>query len=280
MRKHSFVDKHPVLAPILIGFGMLLLINIIVSIPVAVLQFYTGKDTPFLSMLFTILAAVIVLLIYKKHFALEYSGVIRKEGLKEGLLMCLPFIVYWFLTSIPAIIEGSFAVKPLTMTIISSSVMAGVTEEVAFRHGMITTMQRNRNQADKIISTLLISSLVFGLIHLLNIVSGADILHTFYQVLSASCLGIIMGAIFISCGNLLPVMIVHAAHDIFAIATSPATTESGIVTGSIGPGQLLDLACCLALAALGLFCYLAKNRRETIVSLWNKIWNKEAQDEE
>ncbi len=96
---------------------------------------------------------------------------------------------------------------------------------MAFRHGMISTMLRNRNQKDLILKCCLISSVVFGLIHLANVVQGADPIATLLQAVTATCLGIFFAAIYVNCGNLLPCMIVHALHDIYAISIDATVSE-------------------------------------------------------
>ena len=272
MRKHNFVDKHPVGASVLIGIGMFLLIQTIGAIPSSVFSVITGNEAPLLNMLSMILATAIVMLIYRKRFAPEYKGVVRTEGLTKGLLMGLPIPVYWIIASIPTLFDGTFVVKPLTMQIISSAVVAGVTEEVAFRHGMITTMLRNRNQKQNLVKVILISSTSFGLIHMFNIAIGADPIRTILQSVGAIGFGVFFGAIFVSTGNILPTMILHAVHDVFAIATSTDVSDIGIVTGSVGLSQIIDLACMIALGVFALIRYMPDDKKDEIVALWNRIW--------
>ena len=272
MRKHNFVDKHPVGASVLIGIGMFLLIQTIGAIPSSVFSVITGNEAPLLNMLSMILATAIVMLIYRKRFAPEYKGVVRTEGLTKGLLMGLPIPVYWIIASIPTLFDGTFVVKPLTMQIISSAVVAGVTEEVAFRHGMITTMLRNRNQKQNLVKAILISSTSFGLIHMFNIAIGADPIRTILQSVGAIGFGVFFGAIFVSTGNILPTMILHAVHDVFAIATSTDVSDIGIVTGSVGLSQIIDLACMIALGVFALIRYMPDDKKDEIVALWNRIW--------
>ena len=275
MRKHNFVDKHPVGASVLIGIGMFLLIQTIGAIPSSVFSVITGNEAPLLNMLSMILATAIVMLIYRKRFAPEYKGVVRTEGLTKGLLMGLPIPVYWIIASIPTLFDGTFVVKPLTMQIISSAVVAGVTEEVAFRHGMITTMLRNRNQKQNLVKAILISSTSFGLIHMFNIAIGADPIRTILQSVGAIGFGVFFGAIFVSTGNILPTMILHAVHDVFAIATSTDVSDIGIVTGSVGLSQIIDLACMIALGVFALIRYMPDDKKDEIVALWNRIWVKD-----
>ena len=274
MKKHNFVDKHPIGASLIIGILMLLLIQVIGAIPASVYTVVTTKESPLLNLLCMIAATAIVMLIYKKRFAPEYKGVVRKEGLAKGLFMGLPLLAYWIISSIPSFFDHTFVIKPLTMEIISSAVVAGITEEAAFRHGMITTMLRNRNQKENLVRCILISSVAFGFLHLFNMAIGADPIRTILQTIGATGLGVLFGAIFISTGNILPGMILHAVHDIFAIATSTDVSSTGVISGSVGISQLIDLLCCVALGVYAILRYLPDDRKEETVALWNKIWSK------
>ena len=276
MRKHNFIDKHPVGASVLIGFVIFIAIQTIGAFPPAMYEAVTGNEAPLLEMLSMIAATAIVMLIYKKRFSPEYKGVVRLEGLAEGLLMGLPILAYWIIASIPSVIDGTFVVKPLTAQILSSAVVAGVIEEAAFRHGIITTMLRNRNQKENLIKVLLISGTVFGLIHMLNMAIGADPIRTILQSVGAIGFGVFFGAIFVTTGNILPSMILHAVHDIFAIVTSADVSDAGMITaGGVGLSQIIDFACMIALGVFAVIRYMPNDKKDEIVALWNRIWSKD-----
>ena len=281
-RKHKLVDKHPVAGGILICLLMMFGSQTIASIPtvmemLASGDYMTQPPAGFSTIVLTIIATAIALWFYKRWFRPEFKGVVKGEGLKEGLLFSLPIILYWIITAIGMSIEKTFAFKGISVAIIATSVMAGCIEEISFRHGLMSTILRNENQENNYVKICLISAIVFGVIHLLNAVVGANLVSTLVQVLGAGCLGVFFAALFLRTGNILPSIIVHTVHDIYAISVSSSATESGLVTGGFVMSDLLDLLCCLALAIYAIKFLLPKEKRGEIKNKWDLIWSKNEQ---
>jgi membrane protease YdiL (CAAX protease family) len=89
--------------------------------------------------------------------------------------------------------------------------IAGALEEVAFR-GIILTVFLNRYSEWK---SIIFSSLGFGLMHLLNLTNGADLVVVLGQVAWAFIIGLFYGYIFVRTRSLLPPMIVHYLGNAF-----------------------------------------------------------------
>lgn len=84
-------------------------------------------------------------------------------------------------------------------------------EEVAFR-GIILTAFLNKYSERK---SIILSSLGFGLMHLLNLTNGADLVWVMGQVVWAFILGLFYGYVFVRSRSLLPPMIVHYLGNVF-----------------------------------------------------------------
>jgi membrane protease YdiL (CAAX protease family) len=85
----------------------------------------------------------------------------------------------------------------------------GIWEEVSFR-GVITTLHL-RKYSD--ITSLILVSVLFGLFHLINLLSLQPIIPTIIQVLYATILGILFGYLFIKTRSLIPSIILHYLID-------------------------------------------------------------------
>jgi membrane protease YdiL (CAAX protease family) len=84
-------------------------------------------------------------------------------------------------------------------------------EEVAFR-GIVLTVFLGRYSVRK---SIIFSSLGFGLMHLLNLLNGADLVWVMGQVVWAFIIGLFYGYVFVRTRSLLPPMIVHYLGNVF-----------------------------------------------------------------
>ena len=275
MRKHNFIDKHPILGAILFGFMMMAMREMIAFVLAIIHSLVLGTLSDMFNLIYVIISSAIVFLFYKWWFSKEFEGALSGGNILQGLINCWPFIIYWIITAIVLMIDGIFELKPLSMATIYASVTAGIAEELVFRHGMGSTMMRNLNRKDQIVKICLISSIVFGLFHLLNLAQGADLVSTLIQAVTASSLGVFFCAIYYSSGNLLPGIILHAVHDIYAISVTSTVSENGIVMGGHVLSDIVDVICCLVLAAYAIYRLLGSDKLDKIVSLWDHKWGKD-----
>ena len=272
MRKHKFIDKHPVVGSILMGLLLLFVSSIIMNLCAMIHTQVLGNISELFNILYTVIGALAGFAFYKLWFTPEFKGAFSGGNLKKGFIYCSPFIIYWIITAIAMLIDHKFELKGLPLTTIRVSITAGFIEEMTFRHGIASTMLRNQNRKEWILKASLISSIVFGLSHAFNIFAGANPLSTLLQVVTAGCLGVFFSAIYISCGNILPGIILHAVHDIYAISTTASVSESGVITGGLSFSDIIDLICCIALAIYAIKYYLSLNNQDEIIKIWDQKW--------
>jgi membrane protease YdiL (CAAX protease family) len=84
-------------------------------------------------------------------------------------------------------------------------------EEVVFR-GIVLTVFLSRYSERK---SILFSSIGFGLMHLLNLMMGRDLVWVIGQVIWAFTIGLFYGYVFVRTRSLLPSMIVHYLSNVF-----------------------------------------------------------------
>jgi membrane protease YdiL (CAAX protease family) len=89
--------------------------------------------------------------------------------------------------------------------------ISSIFEEVAFRGVVLTVFLRVYSERKSII----FSSAGFGLVHVLNLVSGRELVWVMGQVIWAFTIGLFYGYVFVRTRSLLPSMIVHYLGNVF-----------------------------------------------------------------
>ena len=215
--------------------------------------------------------AAITLVLYKWWFRPEFEGMLKGD-LPLGFLLGLIELGYVLISYAPNLIDGSFSIKPLTLTILFVSLTAGIKEEVVFRGVIISTLMRQWKDRNLFRQAALVSGIVFGLIHAANIFAGADPLQTLFQVIGSVSVGFIFAAVYLRTGSILPCMFYHALHDIIAIACESNVSENGIMSArAFWWGDVFNLAMAAVMAAAA-FWLLRDAKTEQIREIWNRKW--------
>ncbi|MBQ9270186.1 MAG: CPBP family intramembrane metalloprotease [Oscillospiraceae bacterium] len=129
----------------------------------------------------------------------------------------------------------------------------GLTEELIFR-GMITRMlyaKYGRNPVGVWFSVLL-SGLLFGLMHLSNAYGGViDLKSVLVQVVGACMLGTCLGAIYLRTGSYWTVALLHAFMDFCGLFSSGVFTMDSM-TDTLGSYSAVNLVSVIPYLAIGL----------------------------
>lgn len=78
------------------------------------------------------------------------------------------------------------------------------------------------------VHAVLMSSLIFGFMHLGNLLVGADFGSTLTQVAYATLIGIAFAGVLSYGRSILPLIVIHALVDFFPMLSGPATDNSGV----------------------------------------------------
>lgn len=278
-RQHKLVEKAPVVAALLMCVLWSVLQQIIefaVNYPLSlVISGYDHISGP----IGLIVSIAVMLLVYKWWFRPEFEGMLKGDMPKGFLLGLfeLGFVILSFLFS--ALAGYQIAPKPLSAQIISVSLAAGMSEELVFRGVILSTLMRQWKDQKKYRTAALVSGIIFGLLHAMNIFSGADPLGTLLQVIAAAGIGVIFSAVYLRTGSILPCMFYHTVHDVIAIAGSSGVTDSGIITASgFDREDMINLVLTAVLTAIA-FYMLRDAKNEEMRAIWNRKW-KPAEDAE
>lgn len=140
---------------------------------------------------------------------------VRKNSLKEYLGLCgLTVSPRQLMYFVPLIIISSvnfwnglcmnYDVLTTVLFVISMC-LVGFLEELIFRGFLFRAMCR-----DGMKTAIIVSSLSFGVGHIVNLLLGAPLFETLLQLVYASAIGFCYTAVFCACGSVVPCVISHA----------------------------------------------------------------------
>ena len=131
---------------------------------------------------------------------------------------------------------------------------------------------KGKNRA---LTVIIISSVIFGPLHMTNIFVGADPVMTVIQAFMATCGGFVLAGIYLRTGSVIPGIIAHAIYDFINFVTDPTMNEAGIVVSDGGNTGIsyyvLIIAISAALHVAGLYL-IRKTKQETIEKIWQTKW--------
>ena len=163
---------------------------------------------------------------------------ILKNKLQKRYGLCKPPVPAWrFLFYLPLVILASgnlwngFAVNyPTAATVcrIVCMLCVGFLEEVIFRGLLFTAIAK-----DNIKSAVIISSVTFGIGHIINLFngSGMDLVNNLCQIVFAVAVGFLLVTIFYRGGYLIPCILVHSAINTLSTFANDAnlTVEKSLI---------------------------------------------------
>ena len=151
-----------------------------------------------------ILMTVILLLWIKQNNLLSKYGLAKIKVEHKKYLYYLPLLVL-----ISTNLWGGIALhlSPVeTVLYVVSMIGVGILEEVIFRGLLFKALCM-----DNLKTAVVISSVTFGIGHIVNLLNGADILPTLLQIVYATAAGFLFTILFHRSGTLLPCIITHSA---------------------------------------------------------------------
>ena len=171
----------------------------------------TGSEAKITQGIFIWLSVVVaVFFALCKYKSISVLGMnkIREGSLKE-LFYLIPMLVVALLGLIAGVdlsLGAGFLFANLFLTI-----GVGFSEEIYFR-GIICNIWKEQGNTKAVI----VSSILFGICHLMNVLGGANVGATILQIFFAFFYGIIFAIIFVNTNSLLPCVGLHCLHDFCA----------------------------------------------------------------
>lgn len=168
--------------------------------------------------------ALVLTLFLKRHNLLTHGGLCPvKKGKYLGFLpLALLSTVNLWNGIHPQAAPVEIALYMLSM------VLVGFLEEVIFR-GLL--FQAMRPEGEK--TAILVSSLTFGVGHIVNLLLGAPLFETLLQLVYASAIGFCFTAVFIRSGSLLPCILAHAVTNATSILSPEPNQGQRIFSAAV-----------------------------------------------
>lgn len=169
------------------------------------------------SAFFCIIQSVILLAFIWKYNLLKRYGLCKSPLSSNRFLFYIPLILlttrnFWNGTAFNLNLAG-------TVCYIACMLCVGFLEEVIFRGLLFKAIAK-----DNVKTAIIISSVTFGLGHLLNLIngSGAGISENLFQVTGAIAIGFLFVILYTHGGSLYPCIITHTAINITSVFANTA----------------------------------------------------------
>jgi membrane protease YdiL (CAAX protease family) len=261
-RKHTLCEKAPLAAMLLAAVLAMLLLSIpgLLGLPKVAESLASS------------VLAVLFMIAYTKWFAPEFKGVFRTSHLATGLaFVWLAFAFKFFGAYFAGVASSGFYFKP-TADALAMAIAAGFYEETIFR-GVTVPIGMRYFKSDKRGGILvLISALVFGLMHIGNIANGVSIQMGIAQGIATTFAGIFFVAAYLRTGNILIPIFMHGIYDYMCFTTDP-TLENGIMANEIATSALTLAVLVDVIAGIWGLYLLRPAKRAEIHAIWNDKWS-------
>lgn len=186
-----------------------------------------------------VLSAVIFVFV-KRNGLMEYYGLCKGSYDLKKWLYFIPVIVFSTVNFWNGVTLNYTILE--TGLYMASMLFVGFLEEVIFRGYLFKAMCKNNVR-----SAVIVSSVTFGLGHIVNLLNGREFLPTLMQIMYAIAIGFAFTMIFLKSGSIIPCIISHA----FVNSTSVFGVESEL------PVRIL-VSLAVAVIAGGYAFYLVK----------------------
>ena len=191
-----------------------------------------GDESIWMTIVLLVIAALATAFIKNNRLEKKYG----LTGWPRNTKRYLFFIPMWILAT--GNLWGGFGIAYDGMGqvfAVVSMILVGYVEEVIFR-GFLFKALISKNG---IKPAIIISSVTFGLGHIINLLSGQASLETVIQIFFAIAWGFIFTFVFYKCGSLIPCIIAHSLIDVFSLFVNESHND---MTGRIYIGVTIAVA--------------------------------------
>ena len=192
---------------------------------------YGKYNTMFISEIAIVIFAIIIISIRKLWPELRK----KKESFLKGIKRGMPILVIagiMFIFNIGNIIVDGNLDFANFLSLILVSLSIGIAEEFLFRGWLQNEIMRKYNNSLKeAIITIIVSGVLFGLFHMINVLSGQDILTTITQVIQTSAIGILFCSIYYASRNIWSLVFLHSFYD-FSILLSEVNSYKDCINNT------------------------------------------------
>ena len=199
-----------------------------------------GDDSPYMMIGLIVISVLMLLFVWK-------NGLMEKYGLSawaRNSRKMLWFLPLWIITTLN--LWGGITPRypmPGQLFVVISMAFVGFAEEMIFRGFLFKAMLKENS----VRTAIIVSSVTFGLGHIVNLLTGHEMAETLMQMVFAISYGFLVTMIFYKSGSLLPCILSHSLFDMFA---EFAAQDAPALLNWIGHGVMVVITVfyCLYLA--------------------------------
>ncbi|MBR2823124.1 MAG: CPBP family intramembrane metalloprotease [Clostridia bacterium] len=168
-----------------------------------------GDDSPYMTIGLIVISVLMFLFVWK-------NGLMKKYGLSgwaRNSRAMLWFLPLWIITTLNLWggITSRFPMPGQLFALISMA-FVGFAEEMIFRGFLFKAMLKDGS----VKTAVIVSSVTFGVGHILNLFTGHELAETLLQIAFAVAYGFLVTMAFYKSGSLLPCILSHSLFDMFA----------------------------------------------------------------
>ena len=162
----------------------------------------------------------------KGNGLMSHCGLCRPRGERKRTLLYIPLIA---VSSVNLWNGVAVQTPPLEiLTHIVSMATVAFLEELIFRGFLFSGMRKSGQTA-----AVIVSSVTFGMGHIINLLTGAPVFDTLLQLVYATAVGFCFTALFLTTGSILPCVLAHAAVNCMSVfALEPGPTGK-VITATV-----------------------------------------------
>ncbi len=151
---------------------------------------------------------VIILLVITKK---TYVFTEKKDKFYKGVVYGLFYVIMASYIGLFALIDGAYTASYAIVNVALGCFLIGLCEELLCRGWLLNTfLERFGKDKKGVWYSIIVSGVLFGLMHLGNIFTGAGVASTIAQVIMTSATGIVYGVIYYKTKNIWTVIFLHA----------------------------------------------------------------------
>ena len=192
---------------------------VIYTVGMGTLQNNFGLDSLW-HMLGLIVISATVFLFVKKNGLMEVYGL---AGWAKNSRAMLWFIPLWLLSCMNLFsgFQPDYPVPGLFYAAVSMA-LVGFAEELICRGFLFKAMLKDGN----VKAAVIVSSVTFGMGHIINLFTGHELIATLTQVVFAVAMGFVFTLVFYKSGSLLPGILAHSFIDVTSVLASDEGSQS------------------------------------------------------
>lgn len=217
-----------------------------------------------------VIALAVYYLVFRKNLSSSFFHA-HKTG--KGILLCWSVLLIDAFTLFSALISGRESGNVGVALLLG--ITPGVTEEILCRIIPLSFAMKSPEREKRVQPAVVFTSLIFGLGHIINIFSGADIVTTLFQVLYATGTGFLFGTVYIRTGNMWITIILHSLTDFIFFLGKDSQLSGGVLSESTGASSAVFLLVFALLYFVNAFIVFRKETPESPSAIWERVWKEE-----